>query len=274
VALLLRERLHIGPGDRVTMASPLRPERVVAEWAVVIIGAVVDYTRGDTPDRHPHLPPKAAFVASATAATRLLDSGGLTAPSMIVFDPDGALPTGARRWTEVLDLGGTLDTPERAERLRAEAERLPEDAPALEHRQRDGTRARWTQRDVARRLYTLAGQVQPEDGDLAYVSVRGHREGPCLPVWAFVADGVTSTLLGTSGYEAQEIAEHHPRRVVGPPGLCASAIPRPSARALASRVAARVVERLPVFGAAMGGHLRAHDRGVRDVMTFDGDRID
>src|SRR5579883_2736357 len=130
LALFLRDRMRVGPGDRVLVVSRLRGERVVAEWAAVTVGAVavhldIDSIDGSLAAILAEIAPKGAFVSAPEQAGRL---PGLVAEAVVSFD--GASPA-ARAWAEALDLGGTLDTAERAQTFRSQAGALTPDMPAI-----------------------------------------------------------------------------------------------------------------------------------------------
>jgi hypothetical protein len=183
VALYLRERAGVEPGDRVAVLGPVRAEAVVTLWAAAIQGAVVDPTEAD-------------------GAKVVLGAGTAGEPAGAVIES----ADGQRSWTEVLDLGGTLDTAERANGLRERCRTLAADAPA----EADGT----SHGELCARARQLVGRR----GGLAYVAAGG-LDCPVrrLALWAFVGDGVTRLALGSPGRAAEEIAALAPQRIVAPP---------------------------------------------------------
>ena len=222
IGLFLRERLGVRAGDRVLIGSSLRVERVVAEWAAVTLGAAavtldVDMTDDALSSLGIELAPKVVFVGGALGRARPLEGWREAgADAVIVFDSAGP-PGVARSWAEVLDLGGTLDTAERAQAFREQARALTADTTALGYVDRPGGGSvrLLTHADVVGRLRSYWSLVPPRTGDLAYVSGQSDAASWCLPLWAFVADGWTSTVLGTPGREADEVVELQPDLFVG-----------------------------------------------------------
>jgi hypothetical protein len=279
IGIFLRERLGIGPGDRVVIGSSPRHERALAEWATVCLGAVVvpldARTRQDAlTEWFARVAPKAAFVGRAEDCRRILElQGSSAAEATIQFDPG---PAAVRSWCEVLDLGGTLDTAERAGAFRGQARSLTADMPALEvgMGSADGASGVVTHGELVRRLQAFWARVPPREGDVAYVAADEDASAASLPLLAFVADGRTVTAFGSPGIEADEIRELCPRVVVAPSGLAdrlrEMAATQPVERSLASSL----FERVPVLGALMKGRAMARDpsehRPVREILTFDG----
>jgi hypothetical protein len=307
IGLYLRERLGVGLGDRVVLLSPLGPERVIAEWAAVVQGAVIV---GLDPDLPPatiaaslgQLTPKAVFVAGPSQRARVLDVQGqpVGAERIIAFDSVGAEPAGddgasaERSWSEVLDLGGTLDTAERAQKFRARARAVEPDAPAVGLAENDGSGS------MAWRYIShgeLVGQIArfrlrspSREGDLAYV-VGDKLSLPALvALWAFVGDGQTKIAFGIPGREAEQIAELRPHRIMAPRDILERAVRggpahssgRPAIRTwLSGRAGARaLLRRVPALAPltqwirpAAGQDPIAGDR-LREMITLDGTRVE
>jgi len=175
IALALRERLDVGPGDVVAMSMPLRLEWPLIERAIWGLGAT-------------SLPVR--------------DSGGLvgTAPS-VFFGERGALdiPDSVRAvvsfsdgsFEKLMDDGGVLDTPERATHFRALAKEVPPEAIASIDEGRESTHATWM---VS--IERFQEQHPPEKG-------RTYRLGPertdvasRVALYAGWGDGLTRTALG------------------------------------------------------------------------------
>jgi hypothetical protein len=112
-AIYLRERADVGPGDRVAVVAPLGPRSLVVEWGALLIGAT------------------AAVIEPGDAEAR----AGADAIDATVFEE-------SESWSQALDLGGTLDTAERAQSIRAGARALDPSAPALSYLEgTNGTRS-------------------------------------------------------------------------------------------------------------------------------------
>jgi long-chain acyl-CoA synthetase len=119
--------LGVGPGDRVLVVSENRPEFVIADTALMAIGAVTvpTYTTNTAPD-HAHIlrdsGARVAIVSGAALGKKVLEGAGLAAglDLLIALDPPPA-PEGVRvvPWAEVEATPGDLDM------LRAEAEQIP-----------------------------------------------------------------------------------------------------------------------------------------------------
>ncbi|HSY20538.1 MAG TPA: AMP-binding protein [Polyangiaceae bacterium] len=226
IALFLRERLGVAPGDRVLVASPLRTERIVAEWAIVTIGAATVAADLDLPQDAlgslvAAISPKAAFVADEADRGRLLGHpNSPIADRIVVFGAGGTRPE-SKTWLEALDLGGTLDTAERAQMFRQDARSIQPDLAAVGYHERANGApiTMLSHAEVVRRLRSFWSRVPPRDADRAYIT-GGQSVSPlCLPLWAFAADGRTSTTLGTVGREAEEIAQLRPHLHVLSPDL-------------------------------------------------------
>jgi hypothetical protein len=188
---------------------------------------------------------------------------------------------GMRSWPEVLDLGGTLDTAERAQNFRAEARSVGADRPAIAYREQ-GNGAALTvlsHREVIGRLRAFWGEIPPREGDVAYVLGGGDRPpGWYLPVWAFIGDGRTSTAFGTVGRRADEIGELSPQLFVGPADI-GRRLPRPASQPTTPASISRTLEQVPVVGDLMnlffpGKHGAAPRPSLREILTFDGRRVD
>jgi hypothetical protein len=279
LALFMRERLGLIANDRVLVASPLRAERVIAEWATVILGGLAIGLDGEAAEgvsfSGAETPTKVAFVAGAPEAARWLRAMRGHTGSTIALDP-GALPPQAHSWNEALDLGGTLDTAERAEALRSRARVLPPAAPALGYVDPEGGKTELlTHADMVGRLRQFWARVPARDGDVAYVFRDGHSTPWCLPLWAFVADGRTCTALGTPGRESEELEALRPQLIVGSPELGRGAGPTSSAKAPKGRVLEGpipILQRLwDRFAPGRGETTRD---SVRAILTFDGQRIE
>lgn len=261
VGLFLRERLGIRAGDHVLIASPLRVERVLAEWATVMVGAVALAVDPDLPDirlasQCATRAPNAAFAGGAEWA-RLSEVPGVPVAEKVVVLDSGTRVESTRSWTEALDLGGTLETAERAQSFRSQAQAVAADMPALGHWQRSNGRSVtfMTHGELVRRLRAFWAHIPARDGDRAYVPGGSPSLQSCLAVWGFVADGRTTTILGTPGREVDEIAELRPHLYLAPPELRGNGVLLPVRR---SRPLG-LFERVPALGRFTGQPVR---RGI------------
>ena len=214
LALFLRDRAALAPGDHVVIVSSLRPELAVAELAPVAQGApsvAID----------PTLPPDQLALALTAAApavvivenANLREQIGSAQRAVIAID---GKPRDGWTWSEALDLGGTLDTPERAQSFRARAREVPATGPALgQIVARDGAvQCQFIdQQDAVGGVSRVWADVPPVQGDATYVA------GPVtlgarIACFAAIGDGFTRCAFGTPGKEPAEVAELRPKRIV------------------------------------------------------------
>ena len=295
VGLYLRERLHVAPGDRVALLSPLRTERIVAELAMVVQGGVV----GTLDPRMPpqalasalaQLQPKVTFASGPAQVTLLreLVAHGATPGTLVAFDAvaadDKSAPPAApvTAWSEVLDLGGTLDTAERAQKFRGWIRAVGGDAQALGHTEGSNGTIEWqflTHAEVARR----ADDFSAAPGDIAYVSGAHVPLATQLAVRAFVGDGRTTIAIGTPGREMNEIVELRPQVIVAPPEVVRRALEAFRAQNdqqngarqwLRKARSIATLRPLRKFGWIQPAARRTvGDERLREIMTLDGTRV-
>ena len=175
IALALRERFGVGPGDVVAMSMPLRLEWPLIERAIWGLGAT-------------SLPVR--------------DSAGLVGMAPVVFFAERAaldIPDSVRAvvafsdgsFEKLMDDGGVLDTPERATHFRVLARGVPSEAIASIDEGREYTHAAWITS-----IERFQEQHPPEKG-------RTYRLGPertdvasRVALYAGWGDGLTRTALG------------------------------------------------------------------------------
>ncbi|WP_137177607.1 long-chain fatty acid--CoA ligase [Roseomonas sp. AR75] len=126
VAAGLRAR-GVGPGDRVLLVSESRPEFIIADTAIMAIGAVTvpTYTT-NTPADHAHIlrdsGARVAIVSSAALAKRVTEAASGTGGLDLLVTMEAAKPGGgpeALPWAELEATQADLDL------LRAEVEQIP-----------------------------------------------------------------------------------------------------------------------------------------------------
>jgi long-chain acyl-CoA synthetase len=263
LALYLRERIGVAPGDRIALLAELRPEWLVADLAALGLGAVsvaLDPRLGGQAlgtalaDAQPML----TFVSpAALAALTRLDGRAPAQSQLVLLEP----PTAASELASLdawLELGGTLDTPERAQAFRASARELDPNAPAMRHY--IATPSGWsridlTQGEIVARLRTgpLAERGRP--GDVAVVLDPAVSPAARLAVYSFLGDGYTATALAPPGARPEDLVALRPTVVVAPPALAGdivrAAAPRPGVR--------RWLGRRRATGDLLGGRLRRVD---------------
>jgi hypothetical protein len=234
--LFLRERCRLQPGDRVVVIAPLGAERIIAEWAIVVQGGVVATVDPGTPDDAlsralAYLSPRVAFVADGAVRDRVLHLG-IPVERFILTDGVARIDTSDVSWSSMLDLAGTLDTPERAQAFRAAARGVRPDMPAVAYPDVQPTgRLEWktaSHAAIVDRLVDLWRSSPSRPGDEAYAVDPGEYGGLRIALWALIADGATTVILGSPEREAQDIAELRPSVVVGSVEALERAAQRPS----------------------------------------------
>ncbi|HTV90899.1 MAG TPA: long-chain fatty acid--CoA ligase [Stellaceae bacterium] len=128
--------LGIAPGDRVALVSENRPEWVVADLAIMSLGAMtVPAYATNTVEDHRHIlgnsGARAAIVSTAGLADRLLPAAALvpSVVAVVAIEPPAATPENVRvhAWDDVLALGAA-----RGDDIAAEAAALsPDDTACL-----------------------------------------------------------------------------------------------------------------------------------------------
>jgi hypothetical protein len=186
-----------------------------------------------------------------------------------VVSLDGESDNGVMPWKGLLDLAGSLDSAERAQAFRASARDVRTEMPAVAHL--EGRSASWTfatHGNVVSRMVEFWDRFPPRRGETAYVVDAGGPARLRLPLWAFVADGESTLVVGTRGREQEELAEVRPATIAMP----LDALP------LAARYADRREGGRASAGASalawLTGRLRTspHDvRPARRVFTLEGD---
>ncbi|HEX5385143.1 MAG TPA: AMP-binding protein [Gemmatimonadales bacterium] len=232
LALYLSERLDVEAGQRIAIVSELRPEWLVADLAALGLGAVsvaID-PRAEADELAAALSDAAPSVTfMSTAARERLESLDGRAPAYgqpVAIDAvaarEGTVPLQA-----MLELGGTLDTPERAQAYRAAARALPAERPAIRHYRRSPKggcdRIDLTQGQVIERITAIWRADPAHPGDVAYVSDPAASLTARLALYACLGDGYTTTALGPAEGDAGHLAELRPARVVAPARLLATA---------------------------------------------------
>ena len=233
MALYLKERAGLKPGDRVAIVSELCQEWLAAEWAAVGLGAV-------SVAMDPDLPPArltgalveagARVVFASETALSKLDNGTMSLPGlteMIAFTPQRP-DDSVRTIAEIVELGGTLDTAERAQAFRAHARTIPADQPALsQHDASVKGRVAWQEVSHGQAVEQIGHwwKLRPaQEGDQTYVLAGSPSLGLRLALHACVADGYTMTVLGGMGQAQAELGEIGPQRIIAPAPMLDDAV--------------------------------------------------
>jgi hypothetical protein len=211
VGLFLRERLGCKPGDRVALVAPPSIAWLVADWAAVSQGFVSVVVDTEVPaGRWAAIAPRVAFVEDRHAAERLLGVAADALGTIVTLDrlpPDGAAPPSSSvlSFTEVLDLGGTLDTAERANAFRAQARQLGPDAPAMAHVGRGADPSAplriHTHGEIVARIRRAGSAATTRKERVAHVYGRTLSVAEHIALYGQLADGCTRTILGSPGQE-------------------------------------------------------------------------
>jgi AMP-binding enzyme len=233
LALYLQERVRVNPGDRIAIVAEPGPAWLVADLAGLAVGAVsvaVDpgLASGRLLGALVDAGPKVIF-ASPTALAQL-DGGRLALPGLAEVIALEAAPRsdGVRTLTQVLDLGGTLDTAERAQAFRAQARGIAPDQAAICHHDAsvDG-RVAWealSQGDVAARIEQLWRERPAQPGDRVYLATPAVTLEVRLVLYACLGDGYSMVVLGAAERAAAEVDELGPHRVVAAPSTLAELV--------------------------------------------------
>lgn len=233
VALYLQERAGVKPSDRVAIVAELGQDWLVAEWAAVCLGAVsvaVDPSlpasrlTGALIEAGPRV-----ILASETALPKL-DNGTLALPGVaevIALTPRRPAES-VRTLAEALELGGTLDTAERAQAFRAHARGISADHPALcQHDRSVEGRVAWqelTQGQAVERIGQLWKARPAHEGVRTYVEASTPTLALRLALHACLSDGYTMTVLGAAGLAGTALAEIGPQRIIAPASMLQEAI--------------------------------------------------
>lgn len=226
VALYLQERAGLKPGDRIAIVSEWSPEWLVAECAGLNLGAVsvaVDPGLAEARLAGALVEAGAKVVFASEPALAKLDGGTLALPGLgevIALGPRRPAEN-VRTLAEVLDLGGTLDTAERAQAFRAHARSIPPTHPALCHHDSSiEGRVAWqelSQGEAVSRIAQLWRARPAREGDRVYLAAPALSLALRLTLHACLGDGYSLTVLGTPDRVAAELAELGPQRIIAPP---------------------------------------------------------
>jgi hypothetical protein len=231
LALYLRERLGVEAGQRVALASELRPEWLIADLAALGLGAVsvaIDprLEEKELADALEDADPSVTFV-SAAWQHRLEGLDGRRPRHGRLITLDSPIGDGITL-PHVLEQGGTLDTPERAQAYRADARGVGPERPAVRHYRR-APGGGWdvvdlSQGEVIERLRAGWLRERARPGDLAYVCDPTVSLATRLALYAFLGDGYTTTALLSNGPDLNDLAALHPTTIVAPATLFAEAV--------------------------------------------------
>ncbi|HEY7638068.1 MAG TPA: AMP-binding protein [Gemmatimonadales bacterium] len=287
LALYLQERIGLSAGDRVAVVSELRPEAAVADFAALGLGAVSVVVDADVPANNLvaaliDVGPKVIFASPA--GLDRLDGGTLRLPGLeqVIALDGGELGEGVVRLEAALELGGTLDTAERAQAFRANARGVEPGRAAIVHYEGSENREpRWqelSQGEAVQRVEAIWGTQQPSAGDRVYLIAPEFSLAVRLALYASLGDGYSSAALASSLGTAAELTELRPHRVIASPGIIAQLVRRaraaapPPARPGGWRARAALLFRQrkePMMQQAMRDVLGSQVRGISPTEPLD-----
>jgi hypothetical protein len=233
IALYLKERAGLKAGDRVAIVSELREEWLAVEWAAVGMGAVSVAVDPALPPARligalVEAGPRVIFVSEAALST--LDDGTMSLPGLaeIVAFTTQRPAESVRTIGEIAELGGTLDTAERAQAFRAYARTIPADQPALsQHDASIEGPVAWQELSHGQAVEQIGRwwKLRPaREGDRTYVLAGWPSLALRLALHACVTDGYTMTVLGSSRRAQAELGELGPQRIIAPAPLLKDAV--------------------------------------------------
>ncbi len=240
LALYLQERVGVAAGDRVAVVSELRPEAALADFAGLGLGAVSVMVDAGVPANNLiaaliDVGPK-VILASPVGLDKL-DGGGLPLPGLeqvIALDAGKAADNVVRLET-AFELGGTLDTAERAQAFRATARAIEPGRAAIVHYEGSENREpQWqelTQGEVVQRVEAIWQAQQPALGDRVYLVGTELTLAVRLALYACLGDGYSTTALARSLGTAAELTELEPQRIIASPSILAEVLRRTRTRA-------------------------------------------
>jgi acyl-CoA synthetase (AMP-forming)/AMP-acid ligase II len=226
LALYCRERLDLQPGDRVAVFGKLGLLWPAAEFAALGFGAVavgLDPELGDDALAYAltEAAPRIAVATDALSADRLVRLRSSAGFPEHVIVPQGfpARDPALHRLDQVLEAGGSLDTPERAQNFRAASRSQAPDAPALWHFAPGaaGNGSGYIRLTHAQAMTRIAERLRDrpaQEGDVAYVEAPRVTLATRLALHAFVGDGHTAAVLGREGGAPEDVPALRPHRLL------------------------------------------------------------
>jgi hypothetical protein len=254
IALYGREKLGLEPGTRALVFGKLGWLWPVVELAVQGFGAAAVGVEHDVDDAAlldalRRAEPRFVVATDRDSARRVVElrrSGLLSKVAIVADEPGGtageALPLG-----QLLELGGTLDTPERAQAFRLLCRRVEPEAEALWHVGGRGT-LRLSHALAMERLRARIEARAPAGGDVLYVQQPRATLAARLAIAAAIGDGLTEAVFGGEAATSAQLAALRPHGLLASAAwlesLCQGQGPRWPAALDARRARRRLQERL------------------------------
>jgi hypothetical protein len=217
-ALYARERLRLEPGLRAAVFGRLSWLWPAVDFAAMGLGAVSVGIEHDVPDDAleaalREAEPRVVFATDSRSAERLLaarSAGRIPRATLVAEGLDGG--EGRLSLAKLLDHGGVLDTPERAQAFRAVCRTVALEADALWHAGAAGI-VRLTHSQAMARI---GGRLRAEPArpdDVAYLEGPRAELATRLALHAFAGDGLTSTVIGREGRTPDDVAQVRPHKM-------------------------------------------------------------
>jgi hypothetical protein len=171
-------------------------------------------------------------ILASPAGIEKLDGGTLRLPGLeqVVALDSGKVEENVIRLETALELGGTLDTAERAQALRATARGVEPGRAAVAHYEGSENREpQWqelSQGDVIQRIAAIWRDQEPATGDRVYLVGPELTLAVRLSLYACLGDGYSTTALAPSLGRAPELAEVRPTRVIASPSVLGEIVRR------------------------------------------------
>jgi long-subunit acyl-CoA synthetase (AMP-forming) len=201
VALYLRERIGMRQGDRLAIVAPIGVEPLTAEWAGFVLGltvGAVDPRLGEDGVRTAlhAFAPRAVLAVDARMAEA---THGLVGVERVILARGVVQRDSWVTYADVLDLGGTLDTAERAHSLRANARTIDVHCDAMAWRRGTSGQAEWatlSQGEAAASIRRIWAEIPSHAHAVRYFADAGPQLETRLALHACVADGLTRIAFG------------------------------------------------------------------------------
>jgi hypothetical protein len=216
IALYCREKMGLEPGTRAAVFGPLGWLWPAAEFAIqgfsaVSVGIEHDLEEAALVGALRDAQPRVIFATDGASAARILElraQGLLTETTLVVEDagsPSGEVfPLG-----QLLQLGGTLDTAERAQAFRMMCRGARPESEALWHVHAGGIE-RLTHAQGMERVAARLRSRPPAVGDVVYLQPPRVTLDGRLALATFLGDGLTEAVLARDGAATDEVAGLRP----------------------------------------------------------------
>lgn len=241
LAFYLREVLGVRPGARVAIVSDLRPEWMIADLAILRIGAT---SVAIEPDLTPRLllrvladsDPRGIFASGAVLqrlSPLLRQLNGVV--RVIGFERPAGV-RGIMTLARAIRTGARLSTPRRARALQAAAWGVEPGRVACWHyagyAEGHVECIELTQEEAVERIrrYWLDSKAAP--GDRLYLAGAEATLNARLALYAALGEGRSTVIFGRRGGELAEIRGLRPEKIVAPPAFLEAAVRRARRRPL------------------------------------------